>query len=43
VAGRPKSPEVVGELHQLMGLTDDPARRDVLRLLLAGEGPGASR
>ena len=41
LVGRPKSRAVVSELEGLLRWTDDPARRDVLRTLLAGDRAAA--
>jgi hypothetical protein len=43
LTGKRKSAAVVSELSQLMGYTDDPARRDVLRTLIDGDGSAAGR
>jgi hypothetical protein len=43
VALQPLSPDVLDELRQVLALTEDPARRDVLRTLIAGESPSAGR
>lgn len=43
LSGKRKSAAVVSELHQLLGYTEDPARRDVLKTLIAGDGSPAGR